>query len=176
MWGRFFLWGRLSNLRPAFQPALVPFTHCLSSAQPRSRLMRSSSPNHLPVLDSSLSPCPPWFIFSLPSLVYLFSVSSVSSVVYLLSVSSVFSVVNFLRALRNLFSLCPLCPLWFIFSVLSMFSVVSLRPPQSNAFRSALCVSRSYSCRQYRPSPLNSSGCTFRTAQHASAVASTRSS
>ena len=27
LWGRLFVWGRLSSLRPAFQPALAPFTH-----------------------------------------------------------------------------------------------------------------------------------------------------
>jgi len=28
LWGRLFVWGRLSSLRPAFQPAWAPFTHC----------------------------------------------------------------------------------------------------------------------------------------------------
>jgi len=28
LWGRLFVWGRLSSLRPAFQPAWAPFAHC----------------------------------------------------------------------------------------------------------------------------------------------------
>jgi hypothetical protein len=104
------MWGRLSSLRPAFQPAWAPFTHGLSSTQSPRRPKWSKPPglpcrrprrqsHTIPTCAGAPNAIQPARLRTPPQPAPSFpiSVSSVSSVVC--------------------FSPCPPCPLWFVFPV-----------------------------------------------------------
>jgi hypothetical protein len=137
------MWGRLSSLRPAFQPALAPLPTTLPHpiAPPVEQAARLAMPavtpaeQHNPEWHGSShairparprappqpapffpSPCPPWSPCS-PCRGLLFSVFSVSSVVCFSPCPPCSLWFAFLRVLRVLCGLPSPCSLWFAFSV-----------------------------------------------------------
>ena len=154
LWSRLLLWGRLSSLRPAFQPAWVPFTDCHSCAQ-----------SHLPPSGACRQACRAGGHagratqsraareFQSPSgphdcALHLQPPSRVGAAHRVRPLSSHLRV---LRVLRGLFSPGSPCSLWFAFSVPSA-SVPS--PPPVTTLPKSFSLSFSTTSQFPLPSPL----------------------
>jgi hypothetical protein len=105
------MWGRLSSLRPAFEPALAPLTHC-PPFHPTALLWWSKPPG-LPCRRSRRQSD------TIPNATGVPTPSSPHDCALHLKPPPLFHL-RVLRVLRGLFSPCPPCSLWFAFSVPSM--------------------------------------------------------